>query len=179
MRKIAARLVFAVLLVVCIHAPVWAQGATVRYYLSKILAPSVELDKDYYRVALDDVIPRPNFSAVIPNKPDGTPAFAWGLAYATATDWSGVDADTVNNIRIFGGAEGNPQDIGTLLDTLSTKRWGDAGVSDTQRSRMRNACIMLGISTTDLTSPVSLRYVLQKFGRFLNPEFNELKLWVH
>lgn len=146
-----------------------------RYYISQVLLP--DQDKDYQRLALDDADPHPNFSATIPTLPDGKAAFTWGIAYASASDWSGVDADP-RNIRLFAGAEGTVKTQKELLDKLSTTRWDDVSVSDVQRQKMRNTCINLGISVVDISPSISLRQILRKVGTFLQADFDESKMWV-
>lgn len=152
-----------------------AQEATVRYYISQVLPP--DQNKDYQRLALDDAVPHPDFVANIPTLPNGLAAFTWGIAYVKAIDWTGVDTDP-RNMRLFAGAEGNPLNQQALLDKLSTTRWDAAGVSDTQRQKMRNLCIQLGISVVDISPSISLRQILRKVGTFLQPDFDETKFSV-
>lgn len=150
-----------------------AQEVTVRYYISAVLLP--DQDKDYQRLALDDANPRPlAFSNEIVTLPNGKAAFSWGISYVKAIDWSGIDADP-RNIRLFAGAEGSPKNQAELLNTLSTTRWDAAKVSDTQRQKMRNICIDLGVSVVDISPSISLRQILRKVGTFLKPDFDESK----
>lgn len=175
MRKLQVQILFALLCVGLLHTFAQAQEVKVRYYISTVLLP--DIDKDYQRLALDDAVPRPDFSAKIPTLPNGKAAFTWGIAYVKASDWSGVDADP-RNIRLFAGAEGDLRDQAALLTKLSTTRWDAAGVSDTQRQKMRNMCITLGISVVDISPSVSLRQILRKVGTFLQPDFDETKMSV-
>ena len=154
----------------------------VRYYLSQILppdpAPPPELDlpwKDYWRLSLDDAVPRVSFTTEIPRLPDGLPAFAWGLAYVKGEDFTGVDAD-IRNFRLFQGHEGVRTDLRDLLTRLDAQTWSN--LTQAMRTNIRARLASLGISTADVTGTVSLRAIMQKVGRHLRPGFNELTMYV-
>lgn len=149
---------------------------TVRYYMSEILAPTEE--KPFYRVAIADAVPGAEaWHTDIPTDPQtGIPLFAHALVNVEAKDWSGIDADA-RNIRLDGGAIADQSSSRDLLTQYSTKRWDD--LTGAQRTKLRDTMRSLGVPTADLDPNVSLRSVLQKIGRYLNPTFDETKLGIH
>jgi hypothetical protein len=48
-------------------------------------------------------------------------------------------------------------------------------VTGARKTAIRNKLASLGIATVDLTTLVSLRFVLQKVGRHLHPGFDETR----
>jgi hypothetical protein len=75
-----------------------------RYYQSKIVPPSPELEKDYYRPALDDVVPPVSFIAdVIPTDKEGRPTEDVVLCYVVGEDYSGVDQRATDNAPVQKG----------------------------------------------------------------------------
>lgn len=156
---------------------------SIRYYVSAVLPPDPPLPpdapedavrKDYYRLALDDARPRPAFSAHIPTLPTGAPAFAWGIAYAKATDWSGVEADA-RNFRLFAGVD-DKATVAEIIADLSRLQWKDIPVA--RRTAIRAKAEALGISVNDISTTTSLRFVLRKLGTFLHAAFDETRLFV-
>ena len=148
---------------------------SVRYYISQVLPPDEELD-NRYRVAIFDATPRVGFSAHIPTTPDGIPAFPWALAFCKGDDFSGVDADP-RNIRLFDGAEGDDKpEVEALIEWSNTARWSE--LRTVSRNRIRSALAERGVPVGDIAGTTSMRAILQKIGRFLDPNFNELRLFV-
>lgn len=156
----------------------------VRYYVSAILPPETippldpdALFRDYWRLALDDALPRPSFSAVIPTHPvTGLPLFTWGIAFVQANDWSGVDADP-RNFRLFVVSEDSDEtSLEGLLQALSTKRWGE--LTRARQNAINAKLEQLGIPKRVRKSTESLRFVLQEIGQYLQPGFDESKLYV-
>lgn len=157
---------------------------SLRYYISRILPPDPQpadpevVWKDYFRVAMDDLNPRPSFAAHIPSLPSGAPAFGWALVYAKATDWSAVDASpTTDNFRLFQTAGDDQDTLAGLLDTLSTIRWSN--LTQNRRTTIRNRLQAEGIPVADITNTTSMRAILQKVGRHLHPDFSEVNLHVN
>jgi len=148
----------------------------VRYYMAEILAPTEE--KPFYRVSIADAVPGAEaWHTDIPTDPQtGIPLFTHALVNVEAKDWSGIAADA-RNIRIDGGAVADQSTTRDLLTQFSVKRWND--LSGAQRTKLRDTMRALGVPTADLDTNVSLRAVLQKIGRYLNPTFDETKLGIH
>ena len=165
--------------------PLLSYAQTTRYYISDILPPvnpatctNPDLEcKLFYRLALHDANPRPSFSAIIPTSPTtGIPLFSFGLAYVKCRvdDCLAADLDG-RNFRLFQGAEGFHTTFDSIMIGIDTTIWGDVvGV----KTAIKNKLESLGIATIDITSVVSLRYILQKVVRHLSPGSNELNLRV-
>lgn len=154
-----------------------------RYYISNVLPPDpppTDPDvawKNSYRLAISDANVNAPFSYhfEIPPLPDQTPAFAWGLAICRTTVWTAIDADA-RNFRLFQGDEGDQETLEDLLARLDSRTMG--ALTTARRNNIRNKATGLGLSTADMGNTVSLRVILQKFARFLRPNFDETKFYI-
>jgi hypothetical protein len=97
-----------------------------------------------------------NYVAVIPSKPDGSPALPWCIVKVAATDFSAIDAD----------ADIDAWPAVSLDATV-------AQLPTAARTRIRTALVNRGIDVSDFTGATTLRAVLRRIGRSLEPDFHE------
>lgn len=128
-----------------------------RHYFAPITGTGA--DSDPYRAKVADLAV--SHVAVIPSRPDGTPRFPWALVMVAAGSFAALDSDPA-----LAGLPAVNLDL--TLAELST----------TARDRLLTLCQERGIDTTGVTGATTLRQVVRRIGRHLEPAYDEHTTWV-
>jgi len=88
-------------------------------------------------------------SAIIPSKPDGSPKFLWTLVKIDTVDFTTILTDTT---------------IFAFPDKLLTST-----LTATERNKIKTKLNSLGIQTSDISTTTTLKEIIIKVGKYLQP----------